>query len=113
VIAFLSSAVFVVFLVAVTLSLVLRVFRTFRARAVALGFALALFALPALAQLDGNTVITILPISDRAKANIAFGWLGLYYLAGLLKRWIPSHTIVGKALDAITQDTRPPSVPAP
>lgn len=75
----------------------------------------AVLALPALAlaqSLDGNTVVTLLPVSDRAKANVAWAWLGVFYLAGFLKRWIPSHTIVGKGLDFITQDTRPPSIPA-
>ncbi len=75
--------------------------------------AIAVFPVLALAQIDGGTVVGILPLSDKAKATVAFAWLGLFYLAGLLKRFIPSHTIVGKGLDFITQDTRPPAPPVP
>ena len=78
----------------------------------AVAFVLLAAALPAVAQLDGSTVVGILPVDDRTKASIAFGWLGLFYLAGFLKRWVPAHTIVGRALDFVTQDTRPPRPPA-
>ncbi len=79
-----------------------------------LALLLVVVAVPAVAlaqAIDGGTVVGILPVSDRAKANIAWGWLGLFYLAGILKRFTPPHTIVGKALDFITQDTRPPPLP--